>query len=154
LIISARGYVINHINQRSDEHLFSLDDAFIFMHKVFAERSNKMSPIQVEIAKRFYLLIYFQFITHINTLLSIPDFLFLLNRVDPENGAYMETHPFFDQPYTTAFEAFFGNPQISSNLHTANLQKIGFDVFARLLGNIFSDSIILFLRTSVGKIRS
>lgn len=66
--------------------------------------------------------------------MSLPNFMDLLNRVDPAHGAYMETHPFLDQPYNSAFEAFFGNAQLGRNLHTANLQKLGFDVFARLLG--------------------
>lgn len=58
----------------------------------------------------------------------------VLNRVDPVNLGYMETHPFLDKPYNTAFEAFFGNAESANNLHTANIQKLGFDVFARLLG--------------------
>jgi hypothetical protein len=48
-VISARGYVIN-IVKRSDEHLFSLDDAFMLIHKVFAERQGApMLPEQVNL---------------------------------------------------------------------------------------------------------
>lgn len=69
----------------------------------------------------------------------------LLNRVDPENLGYMETHPFLEQPYNAAFEAFFGNAQLAPNLHTANLQKLAFDVFARLLSEFLDFWIINFI---------
>ncbi|KAI6192196.1 hypothetical protein M3Y97_00310900 [Aphelenchoides bicaudatus] len=124
LVIAVRGYVIN-IVRKNDEHLFSLDDAFMLIHKVFAERQKtSMSPEK--------------FITHLNTLLSLHDFMDILNSVDPANFGYMETHPFLDQPYNTAFEAFFGNAQLAKNLHLANLQKLAFDVFARLLNILLS----------------
>ncbi|KAI6223110.1 hypothetical protein M3Y99_01462300 [Aphelenchoides fujianensis] len=119
LVIAARGYVLN-LDRHSEEQIFSLDDAFILMHKVLAERKVRLTPVE--------------YVRHLNTFFSVPNVLELLDRIDPANSGYLEPHPFGEAPFRAAFEALFGSAESPQNLHTANLQKLAYDVFARLLG--------------------
>ncbi|KAI6231656.1 hypothetical protein M3Y95_00404900 [Aphelenchoides besseyi] len=119
LVISCRGYVVNLLHP-NEEQMFSLDDCFTLMHKVLAERQIRLTPIN--------------FVRHLNTFFSVPNVLDLLERIDPVNSGYLEPHPFAEAPYRAAFEALFGNPESAQSLHTANMQKLAYDIFTRLLG--------------------
>ncbi|CAD5230975.1 unnamed protein product [Bursaphelenchus okinawaensis] len=118
LVISARGFLMN-LQNYTDEQIFNMDDAFIEIHRVFVTKESSMTPQD--------------FIHHLNVLYSVPDYLDVLQRLDPSLNGYLEDNPFELEPQRSSFSSFFGHPGNPRNLAIANKQKLAYDVFFRLL---------------------
>uniref|UniRef100_A0AC34QPC1 Uncharacterized protein n=1 Tax=Panagrolaimus sp. JU765 TaxID=591449 RepID=A0AC34QPC1_9BILA len=114
LVISTRGFVVNHF-KNDDERLFSIDDAFIIIHKIFVEKNHELSSVE--------------FVKHLNTVVGISNLDKVLTRL--EQGIHDE-NPFTDPESSVAFSAIFGPPN-PATYHVANLQKHAYYTFAKIL---------------------
>ncbi|CAD5233880.1 unnamed protein product [Bursaphelenchus xylophilus] len=118
LVIAARGFLVN-MQDYTEEQIFNLDDAFIEIHRVFVAKNTIPTPLR--------------FIQNLNTLYSVPNYLEVLQRLDPSKNGYLEENPFEFEPQRSAFTQMFGSPERYQNLGVANSQKLAYDVFFRLL---------------------
>ena len=118
-MISIRGFVVNYF-KNEDERLFSADDAFIIIHKIFVEKNHEFS------AKDFV-----KFLNVINNVKNLDTILTRLERgtLDPSQN------PFINSETSTAFSAVFGQPN-NVTYHVANLQKHVYHIFTKILGTL------------------
>jgi hypothetical protein len=115
LVISVRGFTVNHF-KNEDERLFSTDDAFIIIHKVFVEKKHEYSPKE--------------FVEFLNVITSYPSLDTTLTRL--ETGS-TESNPFTSSSTSVAFTSVFGQPN-PATYHIANLQKHAYYTFTNILG--------------------
>lgn len=117
LVISIRGFVVNYFKSE-DDRLFSTDDAFIILHKIFVEKNHEFS------AKNFV-----KFLNAINSVKNLDSVLAKLER------GMLDTNqnPFTNPETSTAFSAVFGQPN-NVTYHVANLQKHTYHIFTKILG--------------------
>uniref|UniRef100_A0A7E4VMC2 DUF8117 domain-containing protein n=1 Tax=Panagrellus redivivus TaxID=6233 RepID=A0A7E4VMC2_PANRE len=117
LVISTRGFVINYF-KTEDERLFSMDDAFIIIHKIFVERNHVYPAVE--------------FVKYLNTITGVPKLDNVLNAT--EAGTLpLAGNPFTAPDTCVAFTAVFGQPN-QATYHIANLQKHAYYTFTRILG--------------------
>ncbi|KAH7725273.1 Protein C01C10.2 b [Aphelenchoides avenae] len=126
LIISTRGYVINLLNRINgridDNQLFSTDDAFILLHKVFVERAAGSPATPAK------------FCELLNKLVQIERLSDVLATLHDYGECPKVPNPFREEPYASVFASIFGPVQHPKIYELANLQKYAYIVFMRVLG--------------------
>ncbi|VDN02252.1 unnamed protein product [Thelazia callipaeda] len=114
LVIAARGYVVNYI-QDDDEKLFFADDAFIIIHRNLVE-STVQSVIQ-------------QFLADLELVVNYPDVVPILN--DLNNNESSIRNPFQDPKSCDYFTRIYGEPN-SATYRIASAQIIVHKIFMHI----------------------
>ncbi|KAE9554152.1 hypothetical protein FO519_002632 [Halicephalobus sp. NKZ332] len=117
LVISIRGFVVNYVKSE-DDRLFSTDDAFIIIHKIFVEKKHEFSAID-----------FVKFLNVINSVKNLDSVLTQLEKgiLEPSKN------PFTNPESSTAFSTVFGQPN-NVTYRIANLQKHAYHIFTKILG--------------------